>query len=153
LPWFRRRAEQQQESFSVGAQGHRVLVDAFQPGIEQLEGLGDYVESISLRRPPGPDGRDSIAVLNAKMDHADAVNDLVAAAVLTCEELAERGLVPASEMPPSPPFDPLPRGATTYEYIQELHQRAVERRAWLAEVDGLLRAHSVALLAPAIATD
>lgn len=55
---------------------------------------------ISRRRPPGPDGRDSIAVLNAKMDHADQVNDLVVAVVLACEELVERDM-PVAEPPRS----------------------------------------------------
>ena len=132
----------------MGAQGHRVLPGSSRPGIEPLAGLGDYVEAISVRRPPGPDGRDSIAVLNAKMDHADTVNDLVAAAVLACEELVERGLLEPGQAPPSPPHQPLQRGTTTYEYIQQLHERAVERREWLEDVDALLRLHRVSLLAP-----
>jgi hypothetical protein len=148
MPLFRRRSAAQEDWFTVGAQGHRVVPRSPQPGIEQLEGLGDYVEAISVRRPPGPDGRDSIAVLNAKMDHADAVNDLVAATVLTCEELIERGMLQPAQAPPSPPLSSLRREATTYEYIQQLHMRAVERREWLEDVDALLRLHGVSLLAP-----
>ncbi|MBJ7593504.1 MAG: hypothetical protein JF886_01365 [Candidatus Dormibacteraeota bacterium] len=148
MPLFGRRPAAQQEWFTVGAQGHRVLPGSPRPGIEPLESLGEYVEAISVRRPPGPDGRDSIAVLNAKMDHADTVNDLVAAAVLTCEELVERGLLDKEKAPPPPPHQPLRRDTTTYEYIQQLHERAVERRAWLEDVDGLLRARRVSLLAP-----
>lgn len=149
MPLFRRRAtEQQAEWFTVGAQGHRVVPDSTTPGIEQLEGLGDYVEAISRRRPPGDDGRDSIAVLNAKMDHADSVNDLVAAAVLACEELGERGLLDPSLAPQPPPHAALPKELTTYEYIQRLHVRAVERREWLDGVDDLFRLNSIALLAP-----
>ncbi|MDQ6846338.1 MAG: hypothetical protein M3019_01955 [Candidatus Dormibacteraeota bacterium] len=148
MPLFGRRSTTHQEWFTVGAQGHRVLPVSPRPGIEPLEGLGDYVEAISKRRPPGPDGRDSIAVLNAKMDHADTVNDLVAAAVLTCEELVERGLLDKNEAPPPPPHQPLRRDSTTYDYIQQLHARAVERRAWLEDVDGLLRTRRVSLLAP-----
>ncbi len=148
MPLFRRRPAQDQDWFTVGAQGHRVVPGSPSPGIEQLDGLSDYVEAISVRRPPGPDGRDSIAVLNAKMDHADAVNDLVAAAVLTCEELVERGMLEPAQAPTSPPFVPLRRETTTYEYIQELHERATERREWLENVDALLRAHGVSLLAP-----
>ena len=102
-----------------------------------------------MRRPPGPDGRDSIAVLNAKMDHADAVNDLVAAAVLACEELVERGVLEPRRRPASPPFAPLRRDTTTYEYIQQLHERAVERREWLENVDALLRLHGVSPARPA----
>ena len=132
----------------MGAQGHRVLTGSPQPGIEQPAGLGDYVEAISLRRPPGPDGRDTIAVLNAKMDHADAVNDLVAAAVLTCEEPVERGVLDPAQAPASPPFERMRRDTTTYEYIQQLHEHAVERREWLGDVDALLRLHGVSLLAP-----
>ncbi len=148
MPLFHRRAAPAQEWFTVGAQGHRVLPGSPSPGIEQLTGLSDYVEAISVRRPPGPDGRDSIAVLNAKMDHADAVNDLVAAAVLACEELVERGMLEPAQAPSPPPFEPLRRETNTYEYIQQLHSRAVERREWLEDVDALLRVHGVSLLAP-----
>jgi hypothetical protein len=115
----------------------------------QLDGLGDYVEAISRRRPPGPDGRDTIAVLNAKMDHADAVNDLVSATVLACEELVERGLLDAAEAPSPPPYAPLRKDMTTYEYIQQLHERAVQRREWLENVDRLFRLKGVSLLPPA----
>jgi hypothetical protein len=148
VPLFRRRALQENEWFTVGAQGHRVVPDSPKPGIEQLDGLGDYVEAIAVRRPPGADGRDTIAVLNAKMDHADAVNDLVAAAVLACEELVERGVLDPSQAPVSPPYERLQRNTNTYDYIQELHERAVERRAWLENVDALLRLHGVSLLPP-----
>ncbi len=145
---FRRRPAPELQWFTVGVLGHRVVPGAREPGIEQLDGLGDYVTAISRRRPPGPDGRDTIAVLNAKMDHADAVNDLVAATVLTCEELVERGMLEAAQAPPSPPLARMRRETTTYEYIQQLHERAVERREWLDNVDALLRAHGVSLLAP-----
>jgi hypothetical protein len=149
VPLFRRHTPDAYEWFTVGVQAHRVVPGSRAPGIQQLEGLGDYVEGISRRRPPGPDGRDRIAVLNAKMDLADAVNDLVAAAVLACEELVERGLLEPSQAPASPPFAPLEKDLTTYDYIQQLHMRAVERREWLANVDGLLRLQGVALMAPA----
>jgi hypothetical protein len=148
MPLFHRRAAQEQDWFTVGSQGHRVVPGSPQPGIEPLDGLSDYVEAISLRRPPGPDGRDSIAVLNAKMDHADAVNDLVAAAVLACEELVERGVLAPEQAPSRPPFEPMHRDTNTYHYIQQLHERAVERREWLENVDALLRVHGVSLLAP-----
>ena len=139
--------------FTVGVQGHRVVLNAPEPGIEQLDGLGDYVEAISTRRPPGPDGRDAIAVLNAKMDHAESVNDLVSATTLCFEELVEREVVASDEAPASPPFAPVRRDLTTYEYIQALHARAVERRSWLASADRQLRACGVALLAPELAED
>ncbi|HWF58637.1 MAG TPA: hypothetical protein VG520_09815 [Candidatus Dormibacteraeota bacterium] len=149
MPLFHRRdAPHQLEWFTVGAEGHRVIPNSPRPGIEQLAGLGDYVEAISVRRPPGPDGRDAIAVLNAKMDHADSVNDLVAATVVACEELVERGVLDPREAPAAPPFAPMHKDATTYEYIQQLHARAVERREWLEDVDALFRLHSVSLLAP-----
>ncbi|HEY8755341.1 MAG TPA: hypothetical protein VIN65_03180 [Candidatus Dormibacteraeota bacterium] len=149
MPLFHRRpAKHQADWFTVGAEGHRVIPDSPQPGIEQLAGLGDYVESISLRRPPGPDGRDAIAVLNAKMDHADAVNDLVAATVVACEEFVERGLLDPADAPAAPPFASMHRDASTYEYIQQLHARAVERREWLENVDALFRLRGVSLLAP-----
>jgi hypothetical protein len=148
MPLFGRRATPELQWFTVGVQGHRVAPGAHEGGIAQLEGLGDYVEAISKRRPPGPDGRDTIAVLNAKMDHADSVNDLVAAAALACEELVERGLLDPALQPPSPPYPGMRRDLSTYDYIQQLHARAVDRRAWLQVVDALLREHHVALLAP-----
>ena len=149
MPIFRRRAEAQQSSwFTVGAQAHRVIPASLNPGIAQLEGLGDYVQGISTRRPPGPDGRDATAVLNAKMDHADSVNDLVAACVLATEELLERGLLDPALAPPAPPTARLPRDLSTYDYIQHVHQRAVERREWLENVDDVFRLNGIALLAP-----
>lgn len=148
MPLFRRRPGPELEGFTVGSQGHRVVPGSRPGGIEQLAGLGDYVEAISVRRPPGPDGRDSIAVLNAKMDHAEAVNDLVAAAVLACEELVERGLLDQAAAPAAPPHARLPEYVSTYGYIQLLHERAVARRAWLDHVDTLLRGNDVLLLGP-----
>ncbi len=149
MPLFRRRSGPDGEGFVVGSQGHRVMPGSRQGGIEQLAGLGDYVEAISRRRPPGPDGRESIAVLNAKMDHAEAVNDLVAAAVLACEELVERGLLDPASAPAAPPHARMPDYVSTYGYIQLLHERALARRAWLETVDALLCSHHVLLLAPA----
>jgi hypothetical protein len=149
MPLFRRRAaEQQTDWFTVGVLGHRCIPGSRTPGIEQLEGLDDYVEAIRQRRPPGADGRDSIAVLNAKMDHADSVDDLVAAVVLASEELVERGLLDESLAPASPPHAAMAEDRGTYHYIQQVHQRAVERRQWLDDVDILFRLNGVALLAP-----
>jgi hypothetical protein len=149
MPMFHRRATEPQTGwFTVGERGHRVIPGCRTPGIEQLGDLGDYVEAISVRRPPGRDGRDSIAVLNAKMDHADQVNDLVAAVVLACEELVARDLLDPSLAPPAPPYAGMPRDLSTYAYIQQRHQRAVERREWLDNVDSVFRLNSVALLAP-----
>jgi hypothetical protein len=82
------------------------------------------------------------------MDHADAVNDLVAATVVACEELVERGLLDPADAPAAPPFAPMHKDASTYEYIQQLHARAVERREWLDNVDALFRLRGVSLLAP-----
>lgn len=149
MRFFRRRRVRPGPTwFIVGVQGHRVVLNAPAPGIEQLAGLGDYVEAISRRRPPGPDGRDPIAVLNAKMDHAEAVNDLVVAATLACEELQARDQLGAAETLLPPPPAPAARDLSTYDYIQELHRRAEGRREWLRQVDALLRAHGIALLKP-----
>lgn len=149
MPIFRRRPEAPHTTwFTVGSEGHRVVPGSGSPGIAQLAGLGDYVDGISARRPPGPDGRDTTAVLNAKMDHADTVNDLVAACVMATEELVERGLLDPALAPPAPPVARLPRDLTTYDYIQQVHQRAVERREWLENVDDLFRLNGIALLAP-----
>ena len=153
MPLFRRRAAPGVEWFTVGVQGHRVVPGSRSPGIEQLDGLDDYVEGISRRRPPGADGRDTIAVLNAKVDHADSVNDLVVAAILACEELVERRLLDPSLQPPRPPQPVIPRGLPLYDYIQLLHAHAGERREWLDNVDTLFRLHSIALLAPESAPD
>jgi hypothetical protein len=42
----------------------------------------------------------------------------------------------------------MPKDLSTYDYIQQRHQRAVERREWLGNGDSLFRLNSVALLAP-----
>ena len=132
----------------MGVQGHRVVVNATEPGIAQLDVLGDYVEAIIRRRPPDADGRDSTAVLNAKMDHAEAVNDLVSVTVLAFEELVQRGVVAATDAPAAPTRPPVRRDLSTYDYIQQQHARAVERRAWLDGADAQLREADVALLGP-----
>ena len=150
MPLFRRHTAPELQWFTVGVMGHRVVPGARDAGIDQLDGLGDYVAAISRRRPPGPDGRDTIAVLNAKMDHADAVNDLVSATVLACEELVERGLLDEAQAPSAPPSPPMARNLSTYDYIQQVHARAVERREWLDDVDAVFRLNAIALLAPAL---
>ena len=110
--------------------------------------LRSGADGISRRRPPRADGRESTAVLNAKMDHADTVNDLVAASVDACTELIERGVLEPSMMPPPPPEPGFTRGLSTYEYIQEMHAHALERREWLDNVDALFRLNGILLLPP-----
>jgi hypothetical protein len=95
-----------------------------------------------------PEGRDPVAVLNAKMDFAELVNDAAAVANLAFEELAERDVVPAGEVPAQPPLPDVPQHGSTYDYIQATHARAVARLAWLEQADAVLARHGVAVLPP-----
>jgi hypothetical protein len=150
MPLFRRTPKQPASSaeFTVGIRDNRVVVGASRRGIEQLDELRDYVGSVTGHAGPTPEGRDPVAVLNAKMDFAELVDDAAATAALAFEELVERGVVDEAEVPPDPQLPPVPQRSSTYEYIEAAHARAQVRLAWLDQVDEVLRRHGVALLPP-----
>jgi hypothetical protein len=154
MPLFRRRssdAPRPTAEFTVGTRDHRVVVGGPDRGLTMLDELRGYVASVTgAAAAPRPDGRDSVAVLSAKMDHAEMVTDTVSAVVLALEELAERGVVPEGAVPPPPRQASAPAGGGHYAYIQETHRRAEARMEWLAGADAVLREHGVAILPPAV---
>ena len=151
MPLFRRapKAPEPSAEFTVGLRDNRVQVGAPQPGIAQLDELRDYVGSVTGHAGPTQDGRDPVAVLNAKMDFAELVNDAATNVSLAFEELCQRGVVSAEAVPHEPELPPVPQHASTYDYIQATHARAQARMEWLDAADAVLRAHSCALLPPA----
>lgn len=150
MPFFRRTPKPPAPSlqFSVGLRDNRVAVGVPAGGIAQLDELRDYVGSVTGHAAPTAEGRDPVAVLNAKMDLAELVNDAVSVATLAFEELVERGVVAADEAPAQPELPEVPQQSSTYDYIQATHARAELRLRWLEEADAVLRRHQVAVLPP-----
>jgi hypothetical protein len=154
MPLFRRAGRSTERAtleFTVGTNDHRVTVGGPERGCTMLDELRGYVGSVvGAAAAPGPDGRDSVAVLSAKMDHAEMVGDATAAVALAVEELTERGVLPAGALPAPPRPPRQPRGTGHHDYIQEAHRRAVARMEWLEQADPVLREHGVAVLPPAV---
>lgn len=134
---------------TVGIHDHRVVIGTDAPGIAMVPELRGYVAAVTGGAArPRPDGRDPVAVLSAKMDYAELVNDACTVATLAAEELVARGVFAAGELPEPPELPAVPPRATTYDYIQATHARAERRMAWLEEVDALFRQRQVAVLPP-----
>ena len=151
MPLFRRapRPPSPTDGFTVGVQDHRVVIGGGSLGVTMLDELRGYVAAVTggAARPTGA-GRDSVAVLSAKMDYAELVNDTATVVLLAFEELVERGLVPADQVPVQPELPPVPQRAEHYDYIQAAHARAEARMAWLDQADAVLRTHAVGVLHP-----
>lgn len=148
MPLFRRGPKGPTiTEFTVGSDGHRVQINAPQPGCPTLQELDDWVSSVRRIAGTLPNGGEPIAVKNAKWDYAEMVTELTTVFVLTFEELAERGLVDAAEVPERPQLPRLAR-SSTYEYIDNAYIRAEQQRSWLNACDALLRERGVALLVP-----
>ncbi len=150
MPLFRRtpRAPQPTLQFTVGVHDDRVVVGGGDAGIVQLDELRDYVGSVTGHAGAKADGRDPVAVLNAKMDFAELVNDAASVVVLAFEELVAQGVVPGDEVPAEPELPPVPRQSSTYDFIQATHARAEARMAYLEACDAVLGRHGVAILPP-----
>jgi len=150
MPLFRRAPKPAQPSlqFTVGVRDDRVVVGGPDAGIVQLDELRDYVGAVTGHAGPKPDGRDPVAVLNAKMDYAELVNDACAVVALAFEELSGHGVVPAGEVPDAPELPPVPQQASTYDFIQATYARAQGRMAYLEAADAVLARHGVAVLPP-----
>jgi hypothetical protein len=150
MPLFRRspRAPQPTLQLTVGVHDDRVVVGGTQSGIGQLDELRDYVGAVTGHAGPNPEGRDPVAVLNAKMDYAELVNDAVAVATLAFEDLVGHGVVPAEEVPEAPELPPVPQQSSTYGFIQATYARAQARMAYLEAADAVLARHGVAILPP-----
>lgn len=148
MPLFRRRtADTAQLAFTVGVGDHRVVVGADEGGCRILDDIADYAEFIE-RREAKAGARDTVGMLNAKLDYAELVDTTVSVLVLAFEELVERGVVAEEDVPRKPAAQPLQRNLTTYDYIQEMYARARTRCEWAQEVDEQLRELGVAVYWP-----
>jgi hypothetical protein len=148
---FFRRSEQPQDAaeWTVGVSNHRVVVGGVETGFPMLAELRGYVASVTGgAERPGRDGRESVAVLSAKMDLAELVNDACVAMQLAFEDLVGRGIVSSREVPPQPTLPPVPAHGDHYAYIQASHRRAEARLDWLESAAAVLAARGVALLPP-----
>ena len=151
MPLFRRapKTPPPLAEFTVGINDHRVTVGGTERGITILEELRNYVTAVTGRAAlPTGEGRDPVAVLSAKMDYAELVNDMAMLINLAFEELIEREIVGPDEMPAQPGLPPVPQRADHYAYIQAAYARAEQKMTWLDSADGVLRRHHCALLPP-----
>ena len=149
MPLFRRRpAEPKPLTFTVGVDSHRVVVGGRQSGCALLGDVEAYVDKVAERTGIAADGRDPVALQSAKMDYAEMVESMISVLALTLEELKQRELITAVEVPPRPELPRLSRDLPTYEYIQATYDRAQRRVDWARAVDTLLRAHDIAVLWP-----
>ena len=133
---------------TIGVRNERLLINGAERGVTTLDALRGYVAAVTGGAAAPVDGRDSVAVLSAKMDLAELVDDTAGAARLALEDLVERGVLEAGVAPPPPVLPPLAQRMTNYDYIQAAHARAQARLRWLEDVDAVLRAHGAALLPP-----
>jgi hypothetical protein len=151
VPLFGRRTREQAPAgeFTVGVSDHRVLIAGPVLGLTMLDELRGYVAAVTggAARPTA-EGRDPVAILSAKMDRAELVNDAAVVTALALEELVQRGLLGADEVPPQPQLPPVPQHAQHYDYIQAAHARAEVRMTWLDACDQVLRDHRVGILPP-----
>ncbi|MBV8529155.1 MAG: hypothetical protein JOZ75_12645 [Candidatus Dormibacteraeota bacterium] len=148
MPLFRRRASEPEALiFTVGVSDHRVVVGGEDPGCRLLDDIDQY-EVFMLQRQAPAGGRDSVGMLNAKLDYAELVDTTVAVLVLTFEELVDRGLMSQDEVPEKPAASALRRDLATYDYIQDAYTRACRRCEWVRAVDVQLRQHGVSVLWP-----
>ena len=149
MPLFRRRsAEPEPLGFTVGVGDHRVIVGGPEVGCHLLEDVGQYAAFIERRSTLADGARDTVGVLNAKLDYAELVDTMVSVLVLTFEELVERGLIAEEAVPQKPASEPLRRDLATYDYIQDAYMRATQRCEWARGVDSLLREQGVGVLWP-----
>jgi hypothetical protein len=148
MPLFKRRPNPER-SFSVGVDGHVVVVGGAQAGCGLFEDIDGYIGAIAERVSTRPDGRDTIAMLNAKMDYAEMVDAAVLVLTLAMEELLERGVLQTDDAPPPPRRAPVARDLATYDYIQSLYAASRQRIEWARTIDALFRERDIALLQPA----
>lgn len=149
MPLFRRRAaESEPLAFTVGVGDHRVVVGGDASGCALLEDVDQYAAFIARRSKQRDGERDSVGVLNAKLDYAELVDTMVSVLVLAFEELTERGVMTAGEVPQKPAVSPLRRDLTTHEHIQGSYERALVRAEWARRADALLRDRGIAVLWP-----
>jgi len=146
VPLFRRGRPER--VFNVGVDDHRVVVGGSQSGVELIAEIDGYVGAVARRQSTRSDGRDSIAVLNAKMDYAELVDAAVTVLVLALEELVSEGVLQEDDIPEPPTRIRLPRDLAMHDHIRETYSRAQLRMEWVRQVDALLRERGVAVLRP-----
>lgn len=149
MPLFRRRQAAEPLAFTVGVDGHQVIVGGDTAGCSLLGDFEGYVGVIARRMPVRADGRDSIAVQNAKMDYVEMTDAAVLIVTLALEDLEAEGVLSSEDVPRKPSFPPLDRELSTYDYIQETYRRAERRIDWLRAVDELFRDRHIAIERPA----
>lgn len=148
MPLFRRRAaEPDVLAFTVGVSNHRVVLGGEEAGCRLLDDIDQYEEYMAQRQAPSG-RRDTVGVLNAKLDYAELVDTTVSVLVLTFEELVARGVVAQEDVPEKPAASALRRDLATYEYIQDAYARARRRSEWVREVDAQLREYGVSVYWP-----
>ena len=148
MPLFRRRAaEVETLTFTVGVSDHRVVVGGDDPGCRLLDDIVQYEQFMQERQAP-KGRRDTVGVLNAKLDYAELVDTTISVLVLTFEELVQRGLIAEEDVPQKPAASALRRDLATYDYIQDAYARARDRCDWVRAVDAQLRACGVSVLWP-----
>ena len=148
MPWFRRRAaEPEALAFTVGVSDHRVIVGGEEPGCRLLDDIEQYEVFMAERQAPAG-RRDTVGMLNAKLDYAELVDTTVSVLVLTFEELVERGLMAEEDVPEKPAASALRRDLATYDYIQDAYTRARGRCEWARAADVQLRERGVSVLWP-----
>jgi hypothetical protein len=113
-----------------------------------LDDIDGYIAALAGRASTRPDGRDSIATLNAKMDYAEMVDATVLVLTLAVEELQGKGVLTEGECPSRPAPARVPRDLGTYDYIQQAYAHAEQRMRWARSVDAVFRAHDIAVLRP-----
>jgi hypothetical protein len=149
MPLFRRRSlEPEPLVFTVGVDNHRVIVGGTERGCVMLSELDAYVGAVSARARARPDGRDPVAVQNAKMDYAEMAEAAISVVSVALQELAEQGLLSLDDLPVKPHLPRLDPALPTYEYIQKTHTRAVERIEWVRSIDRILRERGIAITDP-----
>src|SRR5205807_4688089 len=131
MPLFRRREpEPEPLTFTVGVGDHRVIVGGENSGCALLEDVEKYAAFIARTSTHQRGTRDTVGVLNAKMDYAELVETMVSVLSLTFEELVERGVLAQVDVPKKPAPVPLGRDLEMYDYIQETYARAQQRCDW-----------------------
>jgi hypothetical protein len=149
MPLFRRRpVEPDALTFTVGVDGHRVVVGGPYSGCALLDDVESYVDRVAERTTAGVDGRDPVALQSAKMDYAELVDSMISVLTLALEELEQRNMITAAEVPAKPALQRLSPSLGTYDFIQAAYGRAQQRVTWARAVDELLRARGVAVLWP-----
>ena len=154
MPYFKRRPpEPAALTFTVGVDGHRVMVGGPVTGSALLADVDQYISKVAERTPARVDGRDGVALQSAKLDYAEMVDSMISVLTLTVEELQQRGIVDSAEVPLKESLPRLDRNLPTYDYIQSAYARARQRCVWARQVDELLHRHEVAVLWPAQGED